>query len=138
VDQFVVKNQILGAEQVADGRDVGRVTTDEGDRIVNPIGRGDGPFEFPVYRPFSGNQAARGDRGTVLVDGLPGRCGNLRVAGKREVVVACEVDVLASVDARRRPGDAIVELEKGAVDAQAMRAFADDANLLVAGCRSKR
>jgi hypothetical protein len=37
----------------------------------------------------------------------------------------------------RRPGDAFVELEEGAVDAQAVRAFADDANLLVAGMQIK-
>jgi hypothetical protein len=77
VDQLVVKNQILGGEEMADGGDVGGVAADEGDRIVGPVGRGDGPFQLPVHRPLTGNQAAGGNRGAVTVDGLSGRRGNL-------------------------------------------------------------
>ena len=54
MDQFIVKDEILGAEQMADGGDVGGVSADQNNGVVYAISFGDSLFEFAMNGTFSG------------------------------------------------------------------------------------
>jgi hypothetical protein len=56
-----------------------------------------------------------------------------RMAGKSQIVVAREIQVIATRDARARSGDSLVGLEERALDPEARAAVADDAQLQIAG-----
>ena len=52
MDEFIVQDEILRTEQMANGCDIGCVSTHQNDSVVDPVGLGDFLFELPMNRPF--------------------------------------------------------------------------------------
>ena len=96
--KLVVYDEIGRFHQRGDGRDVGGVPTDKAERGLSLVEVGERALELAVEHTLAGDDAARRDRGAVLVDrGL----GGLRydgVAVEADVVVGGEVEVFAPVD----------------------------------------
>ena len=133
VDQLVVQDEIAWAKQITDGGNIGRVTADKGDCVVDAVEGGDFGFEIAMHRAFAGDQAAGRDGGAVAVDRGFGGGGDDRVARHVQVVVAGVIDVAATADLGAGARCAFVQFEEGVLDAEAARAVVDDAQLLVAG-----
>ncbi len=73
VDQRIMDDEILRAEQVADGRHVGGMAAHEHDAVVDAVYLGQGALQFTVNGALAGDQAARRCRRAVAVDGRFGR-----------------------------------------------------------------
>ena len=132
VDQAVMDDQVLGAEQRGDGRHVGGMAADEGDAVLDFVEAGNGFFELALDRPLAGDQTAGRSRGAVAVDGFLGGPVDARVSRQPEVVVAGKVDIGFAADHRRGVGDAIVRLEEGILDAQLAGGSLRNGDFLVA------
>ena len=101
VRQFVVKDQVSRAEQVADRGDVGGVPADEHDAVLAVEHRSEGGLEGTLHLPFARRDAARRHRSSVAVDGRP--ASTEAVAGRPE-------------NGPERPGlDRIADRRSGAV-----------------------
>jgi hypothetical protein len=118
VSQFVVQDQIAGAEQVPDGGLVGCVAADEHHGVFRPDEAGDSRSSRPwmVFSPDTTRLAEA--PGTVLVDGVDHGLLDLGIARQAQVVVAGEVDHLASADHGGVGRDALVDVEERVLDAQ--------------------
>ena len=117
--QDVVDDEVARAQQVADGRDVGRVPGDEDDRRGRAEKRGQRVLEVAMDLLFAGDQAAGAGAGAVAIDRGLGRGGDRRVVRHADVVVGAEVgerlavDVGEAADALRRRVVALVHAEVG-------------------------
>ena len=98
VIQRIVKNQVARLEQVPDNRFVGRVTAEHDNRVLGSDKVGNLFFQFDVNRFLTGNESAGGNAGAVFCDSVLNRFDDFRVAGRADVVVAGEADVLFAVD----------------------------------------
>ena len=86
MDQRVVHDDVVAAEQMADHRDVRRVSADQRDAVLGAVDPCQRAFELAVYRPLARNRPARRDRGAIAID----RC----LGGGRDPRVAVEPDVI--------------------------------------------
>ena len=133
VDQCVVNDQILGAEQIADAGYIGGMAADEDDAVLDAVKIGQRGLQIALDGAFAGYQAAGGGRGAPAVDGIAGGLADARMAVQREVVVAGKIDVGAAFDQAGGAGNAVMHLEERVVDAHPPRRRLRHQQLFVAG-----
>ncbi len=131
VDQGIVDDEVLRAEQVPDGRYVGGVAADEHHAVVDAVHVGQRALEFAVDGTLAGDQTAGRSRRTVAVDGCFGRRVDVGMTAETQVVVARKIGEGFAVDHRGGAGEAIVHAKEGIADAEFFGAFVENAQLLV-------
>ena len=132
VDQRIVHDHVVAAEQMADDRDIGRMAADQRDGVLGAVNARQRPFQLAVDRPLAGHRAARRHRGAVAVDRRLRRRGDSRVAVEPEIIVRGEIDVGAVADQRLGAGDPLMHAKERIADAEIIRRLLDHADFAVA------
>src|SRR6516225_1056668 len=68
VDQRIMHDYVVTAEQMPDYSDVRRMATDQGDTILTSVDPRQHLLQLAVDWPFAGDRTARRDGGAVTVD----------------------------------------------------------------------
>ncbi len=68
MDEFIVKDEVSRAEQMANGCDVGCMSTNKNNGFINTIDLGYSLLQFPMNGPFPGHNPTGGNRCAVVVD----------------------------------------------------------------------
>ncbi len=129
VNERVVHDHVVAAQEMADHGDVGRMAADQDDAVLGAVQTGQRPLELAVHRPLARDRAARRDRGAVAVDRRLGRRGDLGMTVEADIVVGGEIDVAAPVDRGFGAGDPLVDAKERVGDAEKIRGLADHSDL---------
>ena len=68
VDQRIVHDHVVAAEQMADHRDIRRMAADQGDAVLGAVDARQRVLQLAMDRALAGDRTARRDRGAVAVD----------------------------------------------------------------------
>ena len=113
VGQFVIEDQIFGAEEVVEDRGVRAVAAGEDGRALGAEERRQLPIEVVEERVVTADHPARGGTASKAVDGRLRRPRHVRMPGEPKVVEAREADHVAAADPRRPAADPFVGPEEG-------------------------
>src|SRR5262249_62241453 len=131
VDQRIMDDEVVAAEQMTYYRDVCRMAADQGDAVfgaVNPCQRA---LEVAVYRALAGNRPTGRDGRAIAIDRRLRRGSDPRIAVETDIIVGGEIDVGAVADHRFGAGDPVVNAEERVVDAKIIGRLLDQTQFAV-------
>src|SRR6516225_10227250 len=129
MDQRIVNDYIVPAEQMPDHGDIRRMAADQNDTILAAMDLRQRPLQLAVDRPFTRDRTARRDRSPVTVNRSLRRAGDMRMTIEADVIVRSKVHVSFVADQSFCPGDPLMHPKERIGDAEKIRGFADHANL---------
>ena len=128
VNERIMHDDVVAAEQMADNGDVRRMAADQRDRVLSAVNARQCPFQIAVDRALAGHWAARRDRGAIAVDRRLCSVGDARIAVEPDIIVGREIEVGAVADQRLGAGDALMHAEERIADPEILRGLLDQAN----------
>ena len=129
VDQRIMHDQIVAAEQMPDDSNVRRMSADERDTIVGAMEARQRLLQLAVKRSLAGNRAAGRDCCAVAVDCRLRRLRDARVPVEADVVIGSEVDVGLVADQGFRAGDAFMDAKERIGDVEKLGGLPNQADL---------
>ena len=106
-------DEILGADELADDADIGRIAAHEHQRFLAGIMVGKRPFQGLVHGPLARHVPARRGGNSVMVDGILGRGHDFRMAVQSEIIVTRKIQQRSPIDFGMRAGKAVMHAEIG-------------------------
>src|SRR5438046_600654 len=131
VDERVVDDYVVAAEQMADDGHIGRMAADQHDAVLGAMNPRQRLLQFAVDRALPRYHAAGRYRGAVAIDRRLRGFGDPRIAVQPDVVVGREIDVGAVADLRFGAGDPLVYAKEWIGNIEIIRRLFDQADFPV-------